>query len=107
MFEPGERVSGTADETMPQHLLDQPRPPARRETEVSVVRDATAPGLDGGNLDHLVVDHSEGKPHVDFELARRLHSEHLKDDPQPETGTKHQTVTNLKPTSWTIDELRA
>src|SRR5947207_5283988 len=81
-FEAGQRVGGSRDEQPPKHGLNQPAPPAWRELERSLVRDATPLRADRRDANDLVVGDAKREADVEREPMRSYGFPHEKRHPQ-------------------------
>ena len=82
VFQPLERVRRSPEKAPTEDFRDEPSPPAWREDEVSIERDATRVPVDRRDLYVFVIGHSKGQPHIKYELLRRTHVEYVDHNPE-------------------------
>jgi hypothetical protein len=103
-FQSPQRASRSGDEPPAEEFLDELSPPAWREDEVSVERDAARVRVDRRDLNLFVVRDAKGQPGFERELPRRTHVEHVERDAQP-TGSKNDMIARAHWARGAFDQL--
>lgn len=103
-FQSPQRVGWPSDEPPAEDFLDELSPPAWREDEVSVEGHAARVRVDRCDLNLFVVRDTKGQPHIERELPRRTHVEHVESDAQPE-GSKNETIARAHWAREAFDQL--
>lgn len=93
-LEPGKRVGRPFDEQWPEHLLYPSSPPARRESEISVVGHSAGPIRFWSDDDDLVINDAKGEVHLKRQPTQTLQVHNLKAylNQSAQAGTEHDLV---------------
>ena len=94
----------SGDEPAAEDFLDELSPPAWREDEVCVERDAARVRVDRRDLNLFAVRDAKGQPCMEHELPRRAHVEHVESDAQP-AGSKDEMIARAHWARGAFDQL--
>ena len=103
-FQSLQRVGRSGEKTPAENVRDELPPPAWREDEVSVERDAARVAVDRRDLNLFVVRDTKGQPDIERELPQRTHVEHVEGDAQ-HAGAKDEMIAHAQRARGDFDQL--